>query len=154
MAGLAGALDPSLNVGDVLIDDPTGIVPAAVPMRRGRIVTVNRIIATPAEKAALFERTAALAVDMETDRVRQWAARVVNVRAISDRADEVLDPRVVGLIDELGNAKPLAIAATIVRRPALIPYLNRLGKNAKLAAERLGHAVRRIIEGIDRDQSA
>jgi hypothetical protein len=123
-------------------------------LRRGGIVTVDRIIAAPVEKREMFHRTGALAVDMEADRVRaNVTAPLVNVRAISDRADEVLDPRVVELVDELGRPKPLALAAGILRTPKLIPYLTRLGKNSKLAAQRLGEAVRTIVEAINRSDT-
>jgi hypothetical protein len=146
LAGLAGALDPTLKVGDVVLDDPKGIIPASVGFRRGAIYTANQIIPTPADKAALFQRTGALAVDMETDLVRRLPVPVVTVRTISDSAAEVLDSRVIGFVDEVGRSRPLKIAATLLRQPALIPYLRRLEKNSKFAAERLGSAVRSILE--------
>jgi adenosylhomocysteine nucleosidase len=149
MAGLAGALDPSLKVGDVVIDDPHGLVPASIDgCRRGAIHGADRIIATPAEKSALFERTGALAVDMESTIVKKSAASIINVRAISDTADEVLDPRVVQLVDDAGRAKPGVIARMVIRRPSLVPYLSRLGKNSKIACNALGDAVRRTVDAL------
>lgn len=151
VAGLAGALEPGLKVGDVVIDDPAGIVPATIGFRRALIHTADRIVATPLEKASLYQRMQCLAVDMETALVRaRFGIPVVNVRAISDTADEVLDPRVVGLVDEVGRAKPIAIARMLLGRPTLVPYLNRLGKNSKLAARELGRATRAIVLCLNR----
>lgn len=152
MAGLAGALDPSLKVGDVIVDDCANLLPATIPFRRGTIHTANQIVATPAQKAELFARTGAAAVDMESDAARQYAQAsgvpLIAVRAISDTADETLDPAVIGLVDELGRVKPAMLTATLLRRPGLIPYLNRLGKNSRFAANQLGLTVRAIVDSL------
>jgi adenosylhomocysteine nucleosidase len=149
LCGVAGALDPSLAIGDVVLDDPDGLCINRPIYRRGQIHTSSRIIATPQEKAGLFAETGALAVDMEQQIVRDFAKplgiRVIGLRAISDTAGEILDPAVVGLVDELGRAKPLAIASTLIRRPTLIPYLNRLNANTKLALKNLADTVQVVL---------
>jgi adenosylhomocysteine nucleosidase len=152
MAGLGGALDPALVVGDVVIDDPEKCVPACVEYRRGSILTVDRIVATPVEKAELFRKTNALVVEMEGAKVRQLAAGLgipyIGVRAISDTAGEVLEPDVVGFVDDFGRVRPMKLAAGLLRRPQLVPYLDRLGKNSRVAVERLGQAVLEIVRGV------
>jgi adenosylhomocysteine nucleosidase len=152
MTGLGGGLDPSLAIGDIVIDDPQKRLPPSVPYRRGSILTTDRIIATPTEKAELFRQSGALAVEMEGNAVREFAGRLaipyIGVRAISDTAGEVLDPDVVGFVDEFGRVKPISVASGLLRRPGLIPYLNRLGKNSRFAADRLGQAVRNIVEAL------
>jgi hypothetical protein len=152
MAGLAGALDPSLKVGDVIVEDRDNLLPTDVPFRRGMIHCAEWIITTPEQKAELFARTGAAAVDMESQIVRNYAEQMglpfISVRAISDTAAETLDPAVMGLVDEMGRIKPLALATTLLRRPGLIPYLNRLGNNSQLAANQLGLAVRAIVDSI------
>ncbi|HEY2588839.1 MAG TPA: hypothetical protein VGI81_24060 [Tepidisphaeraceae bacterium] len=149
-AGLAGALDPSLAVGDVVVDDWPASLPVPPGVRRGAIHTDHQIAATPREKAALFAQTQALAVDMENSSVREWArrqgAQFGAIRAISDRADQTLDPAVLRLIDPWGRPKPMAIAQTLLRHPRLIPHLMRLGRDSKTAARRLGQAIRDAIE--------
>jgi adenosylhomocysteine nucleosidase len=149
MAGLAGGLDPSLQVGDVVIDDcPPGLVPE-FSHRTGHIHSSEAVIATPAQKAALFAQTRALAVDMETATARSAAGRLgipfLAIRAISDASDDVLDPAVLKLVDAFGRPRPIAIAATLARRPGLAAYLRRLGASSRLAADNLGFAVAGIV---------
>jgi adenosylhomocysteine nucleosidase len=149
LAGLGGSLDPSLKVGDVVVDDPAGLLSGSVEgLRRGSIYGSDQIVATPIEKAELFKRTGAVAVDMESGVVRALNVRMINIRAISDGADEVLDPRVIGLVDDVGRARPMKIGAALVKSPGLAPYLNRLGKNSKIACQALGVAVRRVVEAL------
>ncbi|MDB5353764.1 MAG: nucleoside phosphorylase [Phycisphaerales bacterium] len=149
MAGLAGGLDPSLQVGDVVIDDsPPGLV-LETSHRAGRIHSADAVIATTAQKAALFAQTRALAVDMETATVRTAVGRqgipFLAIRAISDAADDVLDPAVLRLVDAFGRPRPIAIAATLIRRPGLAAYLKWLGASSRLAADNLGLAVAGIV---------
>jgi adenosylhomocysteine nucleosidase len=142
MAGLAGALDPSLAIGDLIIDDwPEGI-PLPATAKRGAIHTAQDLAATPAQKADLFAQTHAAAVDMENAAVRQWALRhgaaFGAVRAISDRADQALDPAFLTFIDQWGRPRPGRILSALVSRPSLLPALLRLGSDSKNAAGRLG----------------
>jgi adenosylhomocysteine nucleosidase len=148
MAGLAGALDPALQVGDVIIDAPRDLLPDdRLPpgCRRGAIYTSPTLITTPQEKAELFMHSRALAVDMENEAV-QLAAALANVpfigiRAISDTADEALDKEMLGLLDDLGRVRLGAVAALLLRRPSKVAELRRLGAKAELAAGNLAAAV-------------
>lgn len=150
MAGLAGALSKDLEVGDLVIDDWFEEMEVLAGARRGTIFSSDQIVASPAQKAALYARTQALAVDMENVTVRKWAtargARFATIRSISDRADQSLNPAVLKLVDQWGRPKPLAVVRTLFLRPRLIPHLLRLGANSKKAARRLGEAVRAIVE--------
>jgi adenosylhomocysteine nucleosidase len=155
IAGLGGALDPSLGVGDVVLDDRGGLVAGLVELRRGRIHTAGRIVSSVQEKASLFRATGALAVDMEQSLVQsmaeQHAMRWLGVRAVSDTAQEALDPAMLGFVDDLGRPKPAAIAIGLLRRPALVGQLRRLEKSAAIALDRLGTAVREIMVAIKPD---
>jgi hypothetical protein len=139
LAGFAGALDPILGVGDIVRDDPPG-----------SIYTSSDIVATAREKADLFARTGARAVDMENATVRRFAEQIgvpfFGIRAISDTANEDLDPRVLRFVDETGRPRPAAIAKGLLLRPALIPTLNRLRINSAIAGRALAVAVRTFLE--------
>lgn len=150
MAGLAGALDPKLNVGDIVIDDcPVGLKTGFIH-RAGKIHTSPKLVSTPGEKQRLHRETGALAVDMESEIIRAVAAEkelpFVSIRAISDSADETLDPAVLRMIDPFGRPRPLRIMMTLVGRPWLIPRLIRLGNASKLAGRNLAMAVKEIAE--------
>ena len=143
MAGVGGAIDPSLALGDVVTDGP----PVA-GVRCGAIHSVGRVVWTVAEKAALFTATGAAVVDMEQAIVRTWADRlglpVIGVRAVSDAATDVIDPAVLRFVTDVGQPRPGVIAVALLRRPGLIRHLRRLNRDTTLALSRLGPAVRAI----------
>jgi hypothetical protein len=156
IAGFGGALHPSLVVGDVVLDDRSGLMAGADWLHRGKIHTVDRVISTAAEKAALFAATGALAVDMEQSLVQAWAEqhfmRWLGVRAVSDSAREALDPAMLGFVDDLGRPRAAAIAMGLLRRPALVGQLRRLERNAGIALVRLAAAVNEIVLSVDQKQ--
>ena len=147
LAGFAGALDPTLQIGQIVIDGwPSG----DAMFRHGKIHTALEVIATPADKTRLFHESGAAAVDMEGDIVRRFAesagARFIHLRAISDTAAQTLDPALLGFVDEFGAVRPGALAFTLVRRPTLVPHLLRIGLNARKAASHLQSAIVRVCE--------
>jgi adenosylhomocysteine nucleosidase len=92
--GIAGALDPALEVG-TLIDatrvvdeqgsllwegEPLGVVGA----RRGTIVGTNRIVDDPAERSRIREATGADAVDMESGALARSGRLAGCIRVVSD----------------------------------------------------------------------
>ena len=84
MAGLAGGLDPALQIGDIVLDDcppPTG--PSIFPTTKAASLPPSpAIVSTPADKQALFMQTHALAVDMESD-IARAAAKKLKVAFVS-----------------------------------------------------------------------
>lgn len=149
LAGFAGALDPTLRIGDVVVDGLSLQGSGEATFRAGRIHTSSEIVATPTEKAALFQQTGAIAVDMEGETVRRFADSLgvsfIHVRAISDTAADTLDPALLNFVDDFGRVRLLALVCGLLRRPRLIPKLVRLGVNSRLAGIRLGKVVAELI---------
>lgn len=159
--GIAGALDPALQVGDVVIDGQARLAsrlraawPRSVP---GAIHGQDVIAATAVDKARLRAATAALAVDMESHVARAVAARYgvpfAALRVISDVADESLPPAaLVGMKPDGGMALG-AVLGSLARQPVQLPALIRTGINAGKAMRVLGrvhHALERSgVFGLD-----
>lgn len=151
MAGLGGALAPELKVGDVVIQG----LPERVPVfsdgvRAGRLTTATGIVAGPAEKAALFRETGALAVDMETCRTEAWARETgvpfLAVRAISDTAHERLDPAVLGFVDSDGRPRIGRVLRHLAGHPTKLPAILRLGRASQFALSRLTATLEAILK--------
>jgi hypothetical protein len=152
MAGLAGALDPALEIGDLVIDDcPADFIPP-ISHRVGRIVCSDALVTTPADKQRLRDETGALAVDMESAAARALAQAMkvpfIHIRGISDTAAESLDPAIMHLVDGFGRPRPMSVAGTLLRRPRLVPQLAQLGRNAKIAAANLAAGVAAMVKQI------
>ena len=78
--GFAGATQPGLRVGDLIVADevmeahsgerfqPTLKAPASesIPIRKGRLVSLKQVAWSPGEKAHIGERFQALGIDLET----------------------------------------------------------------------------------------
>jgi adenosylhomocysteine nucleosidase len=164
-AGFAGALTSDLRRGNILmaeqIVDETGqefdvglkMDPATVAATRGlhvgRLLTVDRIIHTAAEKRSLGERYRAVACDMETAAIaeacRQRKTRFLSVRVISDAVDDELPPEIEALVQQKTTAARLGAAAgAIFRRPSSVKDMWRLKEEAIKASDRLA----KFLEGV------
>ena len=148
MAGVGGAVDPGLSVGDVVVDGDVRDV------RRGTVHTVDDLLSTAAEKAAVFAETAAAVVDMEQAVVRRWTdLPVIGVRAVSDAARDAVDPAVLRFVTDVGRPRPLVIAAALLRRPGLVRQLVRLNADTRVALGRLAAVLPVIVRQIEERNS-
>lgn len=159
-SGLAGALDPKLVVGDVVLDGPASLIEqlrAALPGAHvGRIMGSDIPIGSSAAKAEA-RRSGAIAVDMESHIARRVAARhglpCVVVRVISDGADHPLPPAASAGMKRDGRVAIGAVLASLVRHPRQLPALIRTARDAQTALRALGrlhHVLRgRGITGLD-----
>jgi adenosylhomocysteine nucleosidase len=157
-AGFAGALDPSLSVGSVVvasevIESEDQSWRTAIPAELGdhlcgRILTSNTLIARAAKKHSLFRETRAIAVEMESAAIAEacQAKRVpcAGVRAISDSAATNLSPELERLLSKGQVSWPRALAA-IVRHPSLLGEFRRLARDTRLAARNLADALNQVI---------
>ncbi len=123
-AGLGGALDPSLNRNDTVFateilgpEGPPLSIDVHMPdeelskpgrrVRTGRLLTVDKIVRTAAEKAELRQQHTADVVDMETSAVahlcRERGVRFLSIRTISDEAGIDLPPEVLTILGPSGG---------------------------------------------------
>ena len=163
-AGFAGALRQEHKVGDVILATevvgPDGKcwpatwppeLPAGQwrpPLHRGRVLTVERLIADPAAKRSLGQQHGALAVDMESSVVADHCARhgvpFGCVRGISDDVHTPLSPRLVSLLAD-GRVSALRTAGALLRAPRLAREFWRLARDTKFAAGQLSKALGELL---------
>ena len=145
LAGLGGALDPAMSVGDVLVDDRDACLPPAFACHRGRIHTAGEVVSSAEQKRSLRAATTASVVDMEQSLARAWLAErgvpLVGIRAVSDAAADAVDPIVSRIVDDIGRPKAWATAAALLRQPRHVGALRRLGRDARIALAALGPVV-------------
>jgi hopanoid-associated phosphorylase len=154
--GIAGALDPDLRVGDILL--ATSVThegetrPAAASLVQGwarrlesaglpyRLVTVAGVDApllSPADKVALRASTGAGAVDMESHLAAAFAARrglpFAALRVVSDRTEDVLPPVAGSAMRPDGSVDVFGVLAGLARDPGQVPALVRTARDAAVA---------------------
>ncbi len=144
--GIAGGLDPGLRAGDVLsaseilVDGQmfkTSL--SAKGLRAGRFLGARAVVASPAEKAALWSETRAQCVDLESGAValtaRKYRLPFGAVRAICDPAGRSLPPAALAGLED-GSIKFGRVIGALLRQPAQVPALFALARDARRA--RLG----------------
>jgi adenosylhomocysteine nucleosidase len=141
--GFAGALDPTLKVGDIF-------TPSRTEMATGHGVLVSAAIVAGVEaKKKLAESYSAQAVDMEAAAVARGAqARGVGfmaVKAISDESGFAI-PAMDRFIDERGQFKTGRFAVFSVLRPWIWPQVVQLGRNGARASRALCAELERYIQ--------
>ncbi len=166
--GVAGALDPGLAAGDLVIADRLliesesgGYEEAArtalvtlemargvlgrkgITAAAGTMLTARRVLASAAAKRQAYERCRAIAVDMESAAIAiemaQCGAPFICIRAVVDEAgDEIPGAELAG---ESGKVSPLRAAAYFVRNPAALARVPAILKNLGRAAASIAAAL-------------
>ncbi|MGA2214114.1 MAG: hypothetical protein ABSH31_12635 [Bryobacteraceae bacterium] len=145
--GFCGGLQPSLRACDIFIATEVAGAGAALvpsnsrPFKAGKLLSIDRVVSTVAEKAALAKT--ADAVEMEAaavaDRATRYHVPFYAIRVVTDTFEESfpLDFNVVRSSD--GRFSRVRIIGAAMRRPfAVFPELMKLNKRTKRAARALG----------------
>jgi adenosylhomocysteine nucleosidase len=165
--GYAGALDPSLEIGDLVVADQViemdssqlekeiksysldkEIFKTTAEVHRRILLTVDRVAATPQEKKQLREKYSAVAVDMETsalvEKAQERDLAFVSVRAITDKADqELID--CAHLVEEDGEVSKLKAGWHVITHPGDLKSMIELGQHAKTATANLTEFLRTYL---------
>lgn len=159
--GVAGALDPALSSGDL-------VIPARIIGPGGESITTDEswtarltslmelqcnvinadlagsdgTVTTPAAKHEMFHATGAVAVDMESLAVARAAREAglpfIAVRAIADPAQREIPAWAPGAISPDGRTRPMAVLSGIFSRSGQIGNLARLARESQAAKATLG----------------
>jgi len=150
--GVAGALDPGLGIGDVVVATEVFFDGRRMPTdaawahslatllpqpRAGGLAGAADVVASADGKAALRQATGAIAVDMESHSAAAAAARLglpfAAARFISDRASDVMPPAARVAMRADGGIALGAIIASLARDLRQLPALMRLGRDSEAA---------------------
>jgi hopanoid-associated phosphorylase len=155
--GIAGALDPNLKPGDLIIGcavrthdgerqavDQKWLVQLSAHLSSARVADVvgsSRIVGIAQQKAMLYRDTGAAAVDQEShwvaDAARANSLPFIVVRAIADRAGDTLPPAVLVGLDTSGNPRTGAVVGALLRDPLQLPGLIRVAFQTRKAMKAL-----------------
>jgi len=154
--GLAGALSPRLNVGEVVIADrimtgaETWDCHTAWRMRlisrlpyahQGSVFGSDVIIENPDTKSGLHQACGALAVDMESQVAARFAHQrnlpLAALRVISDDASHVLPPAALVAMKPDGGIALGRVLLSLLKKPAQIPALVHTARTSNQAFEQL-----------------
>lgn len=152
--GLAGALQPGMASGDLVLDiqgADSELPPAArelatelgIPFHFGRIIHSDEVLADPLKKRTLGQARRASAVDMESGPIRDWASRY-GVPSLTVRV--VLD----GIEDRIPAAMPKgedfgSLVRYVLGDPSQLPLLLSTGLRSRKAVANLGRFLERFL---------
>ena len=157
--GLAGGLDPTLAAGTIVLPGEVistqkltfqtspewrarveAALPKGSPVTRDRLLASSSAIAGIEAKATAFRDSGACAVDMESLGIAQMAAKYslpfLVARVIVDTATDEL-PKSVMTATDSGRVRVLRLLTGLVRRPADVIAVIRLGQRYRLAIRSL-----------------
>jgi len=101
---------------------------------RVRLFGAHAPVASARDKAALFSRSQAGAVDMESHHLARLAAHhglpFAVCRVVIDRADQNVPPAALAGMSADGHTHLLPVLASLFRQPSQLPALLRLGQDA------------------------
>lgn len=160
-AGTCGALAPTLSVGDLVLPEsvigPSGrrlnvtpgahraAVEVAGAAETGLLLGSAEVVPTSEAKTERWLTTRAVAVDMESETILEWAARhgcpSLVTRAVSDAASQELSAALVGLVDRAGRVRTARALALAFTRPRTIARALVLRRGAGLALKSVARLI-------------
>lgn len=159
--GVAGAIDPKLNFGDILISETVlynndkytcslnwfnninqELQNNYSFIKSGMMVTNQEICSSIENKTSLYENTGASAVDMESGAIAELAQSenidYLILRAISDNANTAIPEVVTNHTDNLGRPDLFPFLFSCIKQPGQIIELVKLARCYKKALSNLG----------------
>ncbi len=164
--GIAGALDPALAPGRLIVADTVGAADATFVAHRGwstaiaertgatraSIAAGDLLVPSAAMKARLRADSGAVAVDMESHVVARIARRhglpFVVFRAIADPAKRSLPPAATVAMKEGGGIDLAAVLRSVATSPGQIPGLVAIARDTRAALGALRRARGQLGAGL------
>lgn len=172
--GFCGAIESSLQVGDILVAEKIiianksnfDIVPAILSeigptlvalhgaegkrVYGGTFVSTSTITSKKSLKESLPESYPNLVVEMESGAIAIVAAEhgipMLAIRAVSDPADEELGFTLDEFCDSyMRRILPHKVLITILKKPYIIPQLMRLSRGSRIAAKNITTVIAELL---------
>lgn len=162
--GLGGALDPALEVGDVVVGSEvlrprrrwetdavwrSFLLKSLPGARLGSVYGSGEMVLGALDKAKLRRQGGAVLVDMESHVAAKVAAErglpLGVLRVVSDTATTSLPDAVRAGLAEDGSMNLMGVLAALAREPRQLPALIRVGRDADLAFKALDRAAARAL---------
>ncbi len=158
--GYAGALKPSLKSGTLILPQDVidgdgkrysangawlsalaAAISPDVPVITGPLLSVDRMLASSADKHAAHGATGAVAVDMESAAIAAAAGRhglpFIAVRAVLDEAEHTVPSAILAAIDESGTVTLRRLVLALLARRREIATLIPLARAARASDQTL-----------------
>lgn len=151
--GVGGGLHPRLRSGDLVWgeeilaeEDESGSERSKIERTggdfwHGPLISTRRPVLTAADKASLFQKTGALAIDLESaaasHAARQAGIPFFALRAICDPADREVPAELAGVLGPAGNVCLLTLVRTLAGRPMLLKDMLWLQRDFSTARKSL-----------------
>jgi len=161
-AGFAGATGKGCSVGDIVLasnySEPALLVTAEkslarFKLRKGNLFTASQMIDSTAERAALWSREQAIAIDMETATVaaicREKGLRLLSLRVLSD-TPEAPFPLPAHVLFDVQRQRTMArrLVRYLVSRPSSMVRLIRFSRRIRRARKSLTMALLSVLESV------
>lgn len=156
--GCAGALNPEMKVGDILMPEIILADGKEIPVSLkaeiyakdakvsfSSLIAVREIISTFEAKDSLWRKTGAVAVDMESGAAALSGLPFGVLRVICDEAAQTLPPAALLPLNKQGKPDLYAIFASLLQKPFQIFALLKLGKNAFIAQASLKKFLKEFV---------
>lgn len=157
--GLAGALDPALRPGALIVpaavivdemyhptDPELSLVLGGATVRA--VLGADAVVASVEEKRRLHDRTSAAAVDLESGAVARVAVArglpFAALRVVCDAADRALPPAALVALNSRGCIGIWRVVSSLAARPGQLPLVLALAADAAVARRALVGHVRQI----------
>ena len=170
--GCAGALDPGLSAGDFILPDQVcsadkpvletslywksrlqDMLSSQLSCHSGVLIQTRSMITSVVQKQTLFSATSAIAVDMESYSIAEYAQQnglpYIACRAIADSAQTDLPRPVVDAMDQQGNINNRKVIFNTLLHPLAIASLIRLGLHFSKAQATLATVADNLIHHHD-----
>jgi adenosylhomocysteine nucleosidase len=140
--GCAAALSPDLKMGDLVLAES--------------LIASEKVVSTAQEKHTIFEKTGAIALDMESGAIANvathYAMPFLVIRAIADPASMDLPNALENALNEKGEVAITRILKSLVLNPKEIPHLIQIGQYFQIAKKTLSNVATKLHDIIVQPQ--